>query len=199
VSATISDVVLHSCWYNMHYSIQFMKQAQAFLSRAQVNDIKNPFSLLTDVLALNDPLQERRVQVCIEGSVEDGIEGLFNAIQSLISSDPRRAYHCIKFLVATANRIHPVKEFLLHHCPKWHWAVDWLKRKMNEYSFWPSSSSNTSTSDPHTFKRTVSAQNTLAEATKLLNEFESVESDHNKADTVGSSMDMSSPIIEEVA
>ena len=48
-------------------------------------------------------------------------------------SDSRRAYQCIKFLVNLANKCSQAKDFLLQNSSRWQWAVNWLKKKMNEH------------------------------------------------------------------
>ncbi|KAG1652915.1 Ubiquitin carboxyl-terminal hydrolase 24 [Nymphon striatum] len=71
------------------------------------------------------------------------------------------------------------KEYLLQNPSRWQWAVTWLKKKMTEHTtaLWSSSNNPTilSNEDSNTknFQRTISAQDTLAEATAMLTELES--------------------------
>nr|XP_022315424.1 ubiquitin carboxyl-terminal hydrolase 24-like [Crassostrea virginica] len=80
---------------------------------------------------------------------------------------------------------------------KWQWAVNWLKKKMSEYYWTPSSTSATSNEDSNrkSFQRTHSAQSTLEEAKALLTELESQEgspemdTNEEEADNTSSSKD----------
>ncbi|XP_057299797.1 ubiquitin carboxyl-terminal hydrolase 24-like isoform X2 [Hydractinia symbiolongicarpus] len=204
LNETLSDAMMYLCWSNMKFSIQFIRQLLELITKVQVNDIQHLFTHLTDIWSLQDVYQEKRLQFCMEGSSDNNINGLFSIIRSSHTDDARRAYQCIKFLVGTSNKLPLVKEYLITHSLKWQWAVDWLKKKMSEYSYWPAQTSMTN--DKHaSFQRTFSAQNTLAEATKLLTEIET-SNEKNKMDqssgsklnqSMNSTIDTSNVIIEE--
>lgn len=113
----------------------------------------------------------------IDGHVDDNgtqFEGLLAVVRLNHTQDSRRSYSCIKFLVNLANRCPLVKDYLQQTKSKWQWAVNWLKKKMSEYSYWSNTTTLTSNEDSNrkSFQRTVSAQDTLAEATALLTELE---------------------------
>lgn len=124
---------------------------------------------------LEDSLQFERLQSVIDGfSDKDGssVEGMLALIRSQQSSDSRRAYQLMKFLVSLANRLPVAKDYLLQSPAKWQWSVQWLKQKI-EQSYWsPHADLSNEDSNTRIFQRTTSAQVTLEEATALLTEFE---------------------------
>merc|ERR1712217_763310 len=80
-----------------------------------------------------------------------------------------------KCLVTASSKAATVKEKLIQDPTKWQHAVNWLKSKMSESSYWsPSSDSIISNEDSstRTFQRTTSAQVTLDEANAMLAEFD---------------------------
>ena len=108
-------------------------------------------------------------------------------IKSSNSTDSRRAYQCIKFLVQLANKCPQAKDYLLQNSSRWQWAVQWLKRKMNEHYWAPHTSSSNEHSNSRTFQRTSSAADTLAEATALLTELEAKDGEVTTSDDVDDS------------
>lgn len=111
----------------------------------------------------------------IEGPSHLGYEGLINLVQNCQNSDSCRAYQAVKCLVTASSKAPTVKEKLIQDPAKWQHAVNWLKSKMSESSYWsPSSDSIISNEDSstRTFQRTTSAQVTLDEANAMLAEFD---------------------------
>ena len=121
----------------------------------------------------------------IEGPGHLGYDGLINLVQNCQNSDSCRAYQAVKCLVTASSKAPTVKEKLIQDPAKWHHAVNWLKSKMSESSYWsPSSDSIISNEDSstRTFQRTTSAQVTLDEANAMLAEFDADKD--NAMDTV---------------
>ena len=111
----------------------------------------------------------------IEGPGHLGYDGLINLVQNSQNSDSCRAYQAVKCLVTASSKAPAVKEKLIQDPAKWQHAVNWLKSKMSESSYWsPSSDSIISNEDSstRTFQRTTSAQVTLDEANAMLAEFD---------------------------
>ena len=111
----------------------------------------------------------------IEGPGHLGYDGLINLVQNCQNSDSCRAYQAVKCLVTASSKAPTVKEKLIQDPAKWQHAVNWLKSKMSESSYWsPSSDSIISNEDSstRTFQRTTSAQVTLDEANAMLAEFD---------------------------
>ncbi|TKC39834.1 hypothetical protein EI555_007459 [Monodon monoceros] len=86
--------------------------------------------------------------------------------------DSSRCYQCVKFLVTLAQKCPAAKEYFKENSHHWSWAVQWLQKKMSEHYWTPQSNVSNETSTGKTFQRTISAQDTLAYATALLNEKE---------------------------
>ncbi|XP_065657355.1 ubiquitin carboxyl-terminal hydrolase 24 isoform X3 [Hydra vulgaris] len=170
---TVVDILVYGCWCNMEYSLTFLSEILILLTEVPVNDLKSTFEMVKVILELGDGIQNNRVEIFIDGSTEHSICGILKLIRSCHQDDAQRAYLCMKFLVKSDNKL--VRNFLLQNSIKWQWAVEWLKKKMSEFSMW-SARSNTSNDNHTSFQRTNSAQNTLAEATKLLIETQSYNS-----------------------
>ncbi|XP_060555692.1 ubiquitin carboxyl-terminal hydrolase 24-like isoform X1 [Ruditapes philippinarum] len=174
---SVEDMLLYCSFCNEKFSTTLLKQLMMQYMNAPSNELKPIFSILTDLLLLEDPLQLKRLQLVIDGHVDDHgqqFEGLLAVIRLNHVQDSRRSYWCIKFLVNLVNKCPLVKDDLQQTKSKWQWAVNWLKKKMSEYSYWSSSGTAASNEDSNrkSFQRTISAQDTLEEATALLTELE---------------------------
>ncbi|XP_070196439.1 ubiquitin carboxyl-terminal hydrolase 24-like isoform X2 [Littorina saxatilis] len=194
-SSSITDMLLYCCFCNTTFSLTLLKLLMLQYTNAPSNELKSIFTLLTDVLLLEDPLQATRLKWIIDGYSDDKnnkFEGLISVIRLNHVSDSRRSYQCIKFLVGLSNRSALAKDNLLVTPSKWQWAVNWLKKKMTEYYWSTSTTANLSNDDSNrkSFQRTQSAQHTLQEATALLTEIEGLESGGN-VDVLSSSSNIS--------
>lgn len=74
--------------------------------------------------------------------------------------DSRRAYQCIKLVVALSARCPVARDHLTRTQARWQWAVEWLKEKMDDHSATLSAAMGLSNEDSNTknFQRTTSAQ-----------------------------------------
>ncbi|XP_050400806.1 ubiquitin carboxyl-terminal hydrolase 24 isoform X1 [Patella vulgata] len=172
----IFDMLLYCAFCNTKFSLMVIKQLASHYMNSPSNELKPIFSLLTDLLIIEDPLQLTRLKWVIDGCVDEKdnkYEGLISVIRLNHVSDSIRSYRCIKFLVSLTTNCTVTKDYLLQTPTKWQWAVNWLKKKMNS-----STSANLSNEDTNrkSFQRTQSAQYTLDEATALLTEMEALES-----------------------
>ncbi|KAL3868453.1 hypothetical protein ACJMK2_041259 [Sinanodonta woodiana] len=198
---SICDMLLYCSFCNEAFSTTLIKQLMLQYMNSPANELKPIFSILTDLLTLEDSLQLKRLQLIIDGHVDDNgqqFEGLLAVVRLNHVQDSKRSYGCIKFLVNLANKCPVVKDYLQQTKSKWQWAVNWLKKKMSEYSYWSSSSATTLSNEDSSrksFQRTVSAQDTLAEATAILSELEAVnaEMDTNSNPDSGSERVEESP------
>ncbi|GFR75558.1 ubiquitin carboxyl-terminal hydrolase 24 [Elysia marginata] len=176
---SLFDMLVYCCYCNLNFSKMLLKQVMLQYTNVPASELKPIFSLLTELLTLEDPLQITRLQIVIDGIEEENgkkFEGLTTVIRQNQQSDSRRSYQCIKFLVALMNKSTVAKDFLLTTPSKWQGAVNWLKKKMTEH-FWSSTTATVSNEDSNrkSFQRTQSAQYTLQEATALLTERENHE------------------------
>jgi ubiquitin carboxyl-terminal hydrolase 9/24 len=183
-------MVLSCCYCNESFSSSIIQQILLHVSNASSNEIKQALALLHKIVLLEDPLQLTRFKLAIDGGNGDNVydtnmshsNGLLACIRQNQSSDAKKSYHCVKFIVTLATRSGPCKEYLLKTANNWEWSINWLKHKMSENSSASSSSSmsyinwnsnsNSSKSNEDTeiktFQRTKSAQRTLDDATALL-------------------------------
>eukprot|EP00105_Crassostrea_gigas_P001822 XP_011414140.1 PREDICTED: ubiquitin carboxyl-terminal hydrolase 24 [Crassostrea gigas] len=176
-SLIICDMLIYCSFCNYQFSENVLKLLMHQYMTAPSNELKPVFSLLTELLMLEDPVQGQRIKVVIDGvtdSAGTAYDGLLATVRLNHATDSRRSYTCIKFLVSLASKSAPVKDYLMQIPSKWQWAVNWLKKKMSEYYYTPSSTSAISNEDSNrkSFQRTYSAQSTLEEAKALLTELE---------------------------
>jgi len=89
--------------------------------------------LLLSILTLEDSWQKHRITAAFDG-INNDRDGLFDIILHSKNHYHKRAYQCIKCLVALFSSC-PVAHQILLEIPdlkrKWTTAVDWLKKELN--------------------------------------------------------------------
>lgn len=171
------QMILSCCYCNESFSSSIIHQILLHVSTASSNEIKQALALLNKIVSLEDPLQLTRFKLAIDNNNN----GLLTCIRQNQSSDAKKSYHCVKFIVTLATRSGPCKDYLLKTASNWEWSVSWLKNKMSESANASSSSSSMNyinwnnskfqsneDTEIKTFQRTKSAQRTLDDATALL-------------------------------
>ncbi|ERE83042.1 ubiquitin carboxyl-terminal hydrolase 24 [Cricetulus griseus] len=143
----LMEMVVYCCFCNEHFS----------------------FTMLHFIKVIEDPIQVERVKFVFE--TENGLLALMHHSNHVDSS---RCYQCVKFLVTLAQKCQV--QGGLSGIPNileldFDFEVD-LRVKMSEHYWTPQSNVSNETSTGKTFQRTISAQDTLAYATALLNEKE---------------------------
>nr|XP_024652521.1 ubiquitin carboxyl-terminal hydrolase 24 [Macaca nemestrina] len=161
------EMVVYCCFCNEHFSFTMLHFIKNQLETAPPHELKNTFQLLHEILVIEDPIQVERVKFVFE--TENGLLALMHHSNHVDSS---RCYQCVKFLVTLAQKCPAAKEYFKENSHHWSWAVQWLQKKMSEHYWTPQSNVSNETSTGKTFQRTISAQDTLAYATALLNEKE---------------------------
>ncbi len=140
-------MVLSCCYCNESFSSSIIQQILLHVSNASSNEIKQALALLHKIVLLEDPLQLARFKLAIDGDTGDTTtggndnnmtsqcNGLLACIRQNQSSDAKKSYHCVKFIVTLATRSGPCKEYLLKTANNWEWSINWLKNKslLNEY------------------------------------------------------------------
>ncbi|XP_015211244.2 ubiquitin carboxyl-terminal hydrolase 24 isoform X3 [Lepisosteus oculatus] len=159
------EMITYCCFCNEHFSLNVLQLIKNQLETAPPHELKNIFQLLLEILVVEDPLQGQRLKYAFES--EKGLLALMHQSNNVDSS---RCYQCVKFLVTLAQKCAPAKDYFKEHSSHWSWAVQWLQKKMSEHYWTPQSNVSNETSTAKTFQRTISAQDTLAYATALLNE-----------------------------
>ncbi|GFW12475.1 ubiquitin carboxyl-terminal hydrolase 24 [Trichonephila clavipes] len=183
VSGSISvftDMLVQCCFCNENFSTSIIRQIMLQYSSVPSNELKNLSYLLLEILAMEDLLQFKRVLIVIDGissELQPSFDGMLAIIRANETTDSRRSYQGVKFLVSLSVKCPSIKDYLLQTPNKWQWAVNWLKKMMSEHNYWTSNVSvSNEDSNTKTFQRTVSAQDTLAEATAMLDGLESPDS-----------------------
>ncbi|XP_048108000.1 ubiquitin carboxyl-terminal hydrolase 24 [Alosa alosa] len=161
------DMITYSCFCNEPFSLGVLQLLKNQLETAPPHELKNVFQMLQEILMVEDPLQARRLKFAFESD-----KGLLALMHQSNNVDSSRCYQCVKFLVTLAQKCAPAKDYFKELSGHWSWAVQWLQKKMSEHYWTPQSNVSNETSTAKTFQRTISAQDTLAYATALLNEKE---------------------------
>ncbi|KAM9326707.1 ubiquitin carboxyl-terminal hydrolase 24 [Gastrophryne carolinensis] len=162
--SVLIEMLVYCCFCNERFSFTALHFIKNQLETAPPHELKNMFTLLFEILIIEDPIQLQRLKFAFES---DGLLALMHHSNHVDSS---RCYQCIKFLVTLAQKCSAAKEYFKENSQHWSWAVQWLQKKMSEHCWAPQSNVSNETSTAKTFQRTISAQDTLAYATALLNE-----------------------------
>uniref|UniRef100_A0A8C2CMA9 Ubiquitin carboxyl-terminal hydrolase 24 n=1 Tax=Cyprinus carpio TaxID=7962 RepID=A0A8C2CMA9_CYPCA len=161
------EMITYCSFCNEPFSLGVLHLLKNHLETAPPHELKNVFQMLLEILMIEDPLQSQRLKYAFES--EKGLLALMHQSNNVDSS---RCYQCVKFLVTLAQKCSPAKDYFKELSGHWSWAVQWLQKKMSEHYWTPQSNVSNETSTAKTFQRTISAQDTLAYATALLNEKE---------------------------
>ncbi|KAM3914119.1 ubiquitin carboxyl-terminal hydrolase 24 isoform 1-T1 [Leptodactylus fuscus] len=162
--SVLIEMLVYCCFCNERFSLTALNFIKNQLESAPPHELKNMFTLLYDILVMEDAIQLQRLKFAFES---DGLLALMHHSNHIDSS---RCYQCVKFLVTLAQKCSAAKEYFKENSQHWSWAVQWLQKKMSEHCWAPQSNVSNETSTAKTFQRTISAQDTLAYATALLNE-----------------------------
>uniref|UniRef100_A0A8C5WGL6 Ubiquitin carboxyl-terminal hydrolase 24 n=1 Tax=Leptobrachium leishanense TaxID=445787 RepID=A0A8C5WGL6_9ANUR len=155
--AVLIEMIVSCCFCNEPFSLTALHFIKNQLETAPQHELKNTFTLLYEIL----------------------LYCTFSVTSRLLSAalmhhsnhvDSSRCYQCVKFLVTLAQKCAAAKDYFKENSHHWSWAVQWLQKKMSEHCWAPQSNVSNETSTAKTFQRTISAQDTLAYATALLNE-----------------------------
>ncbi|XP_034559395.1 ubiquitin carboxyl-terminal hydrolase 24 isoform X6 [Notolabrus celidotus] len=161
------EMITYVSFCNEPFSLGLLQLLKVQLETAPPHELKNVFQMLQELLVMEDPLQSQRLKYAFESD-----KGLLALMHQSNNVDSRRCYQCVKFLVTLAQKCTPAKDYFKDLSGHWSWAVQWLQKKMTEHYWTPQSNVSNETSTNKTFQRTISAQDTLAYATALLNEKE---------------------------
>jgi len=126
----IVETLTQAAFCSNQFSRTLIEEIMKQYNNVNSGDLKNLSTLLLEMLVLDDPLQQDRLQFIIDGDEGLGIDGLLTLVKNNQNTDSRRSYQCIKTLVNAANKSQAVKERLLRDPDRWQWSVNWLKDKM---------------------------------------------------------------------
>uniref|UniRef100_A0A8C4R0F6 ubiquitinyl hydrolase 1 n=1 Tax=Eptatretus burgeri TaxID=7764 RepID=A0A8C4R0F6_EPTBU len=164
-SGLLLQLLSYVAFCNEHFSASLLQQVKTQLEGAPAHELTSIFNLLNSILAIEDPLQLERIRFTLERE-----KGILALMHHCSGSDSSRCYQCIKFISHIAQRCSAAKEYFRGDSYHLLWAVQWLQNKMSDHYSTPQSNVSNETSMGKVFQRTMSAQDTLAGITALLNE-----------------------------
>ncbi|XP_041351568.1 probable ubiquitin carboxyl-terminal hydrolase FAF-X isoform X2 [Gigantopelta aegis] len=178
-SEDTTKLLKFSCWENPHFSSVVLGELLWQVAYSYTYELRPYLDLLLQMLLLEDSWQNHRIHNALKG-IPDDRDGLFDTIQRSKNHYQKRAYQCIKMMVA-----------LFTHCPqaaqmlqtngdlkrKWTGAVDWLTDELErrpypgntQYSYnnWSPPAQSNETSNGYFLERSQSARLTLEKAYEL--------------------------------
>lgn len=161
----LMQALCYLCFCNEQFSATVLQQIKSQLETAPPNELKSIFQLLHEILMIEDPLQTERLKFTFERE-----RGLLAFMHQTSTTDSSRCYQCIKFIMGLAQRCSSAKEYFRGDTYHLSWTVQWLQKKMSDQYYAPQTDISNETSIGKAFQRTMSAQDTLAGITALLNE-----------------------------
>ncbi|KAB7498699.1 putative ubiquitin carboxyl-terminal hydrolase FAF-X, partial [Armadillidium nasatum] len=167
------------CWENPMFSSMVLSELLWQIAYAYTYELRPYFDLLLHMLLLEDSWQDHRIHNALKG-IPDEREGLFETMLRTKNHYQKRAYQCIKCMVAlfatckAANRMLNTNEELKR---KWTAAVYWLSDELERrnystanqqyYNNWSPQAPSNETSNGYFLERSPSARSTLEKAYEL--------------------------------
>ncbi|KAM6149271.1 ubiquitin carboxyl-terminal hydrolase 9X-like [Rhynchocyon petersi] len=167
------------CWENPQFSCTALSELLWQVACSCTYELWPYFDLLLKILLIEDSWQTHRIYNALEGLPDDR-DGLFDIIQLSKNHYQKRAYQCIKCMVALFGTC-PVAYQILQGSgdlkKQWTEAVEWLGDELERrsytgnlqytYKYWPSSVQSHETLNGYFLERSDSARLTLAKACEL--------------------------------
>ncbi|XP_063069704.1 probable ubiquitin carboxyl-terminal hydrolase FAF-X isoform X4 [Engraulis encrasicolus] len=182
------------CWENPQFSStvlsELLWQVRTPLALAQppsngkvaysyTYELRPYLDLLLQILLIEDSWQTHRIHNVLKG-IPDDRDGLFDTIQRSKNHYQKRAYQCIKCMVALFSNCSVAYQILQSNGDlkrKWTWAVEWLGDELERrpytgnaqytYNNWSPPVQSNETSNGYFLERSHSARMTLAKACEL--------------------------------
>ncbi|XP_063224287.1 probable ubiquitin carboxyl-terminal hydrolase FAF-X isoform X9 [Bacillus rossius redtenbacheri] len=166
-------------WENPHFSRTVLSELLWQIAYAYCHELRHHMDLLLAMLLVEDSWQTHRIHNALKGVPEER-EGLFDTIQRSKNHYQKRAYQCIKCMVALFTKCRAAQQMLSSNSElkaKWTMAVEWLQDELDRrpyapntqysYNSWsPPAQSNESTNG-YFLERSNSARKTLERACEL--------------------------------
>ncbi|KAF5307812.1 hypothetical protein FQR65_LT06684 [Abscondita terminalis] len=175
-------------WENPHFSRTVLSELLWQIAFAYCQELRHHMELLLSVLLLEDSWQSHRIHNAIKG-VPDEREGLLETIARSKNHYQKRAYQCIKCLVALFNKCRPALLMLHTHADirrNWSQSIAWLQDELerrypanSQYSYntWSPPAQSNDSSNGYFLERSNSARKTLERAMELMPEQDRDEED----------------------
>ncbi|XP_019715781.1 ubiquitin carboxyl-terminal hydrolase 9X isoform X3 [Hippocampus comes] len=173
-----------SCWENPQFSSTVLSDLLWQVSYSYNYELRPHLDLLLQILLIEDSWQTHRIHNVLKG-IPDDRDGLFDTIQRSKNHYQKRAYQCIKCMVALFSNCSVAYQILQSNGDlkrKWTWAVEWLGDELERrpysgnpqytYNNWSPPVQSNETSNGYFLERSHSARMTLAKACELCPEEE---------------------------
>uniref|UniRef100_A0A146LHV0 ubiquitinyl hydrolase 1 n=3 Tax=Lygus hesperus TaxID=30085 RepID=A0A146LHV0_LYGHE len=170
----------YCCWENPHFSRTVLSELLWQIAFAYCHEIRHHIDLLLAVVMMEDSWQAHRLHNALKGVPEER-EGLFDTIQISKNHYQKRAYQCIKCLVALFSECRAALQLLhanLEFKQKWTLAIEWLQDELErrpyganaQYTFntsWSTPAPSNESANGFYLERSNSAKKTLEKACEL--------------------------------
>ncbi|XP_062303511.1 probable ubiquitin carboxyl-terminal hydrolase FAF-X isoform X2 [Osmerus eperlanus] len=173
-----------SCWENPQFSSTVLSELLWQVAYSYTYELRPYLDLLLQILLIEDSWQTHRIHNVLKG-IPDDRDGLFDTIQRSKNHYQKRAYQCIKCMVALFSTCTVAYQILQSNGDlkrKWTWAVEWLGDELERrpytgnpqytYNNWSPPVQSNETSNGYFLERSHSARMTLAKACELCPEEE---------------------------
>lgn len=119
-------------WENPHFSRTILSELLWQIAFAYCQELRHHMELLLSILLIEDSWQTHRIHNAIKG-VPDEREGLLETIARSKSHYQKRAYQCVKCMVALFTKCPAALAMLHHHADlrrQWGQIVSWLQDEL---------------------------------------------------------------------
>uniref|UniRef100_A0AAY4DN86 ubiquitinyl hydrolase 1 n=1 Tax=Denticeps clupeoides TaxID=299321 RepID=A0AAY4DN86_9TELE len=170
------------CWENPQFSSTVLSELLWQVAYSYTYELRPYLDLLLQILLIEDSWQTHRIHNALKG-IPDDRDGLFDTIQRSKNHYQKRAYQCIKCMVALFSNCSVAYQILQSNGDlkrKWTWAVEWLGDELErrpytgnpQYSYnnWSPPVQSNETSNGYFLERSHSARMTLAKACEIESE-----------------------------
>ncbi|XP_063491520.1 ubiquitin carboxyl-terminal hydrolase 9Y isoform X5 [Symphalangus syndactylus] len=171
-------------WENPQFSSTVLSELLWQVAYSYTYELRPYLDLLLQILLIEDSWQTPRIHNALKG-IPDDRDGLFDTIQHSKNHYQKRAYQCIKCMVALFSSCPVAYQILQGNGDlkrKWTWAVEWLGDELERrpytgnsqytYNNWSPPVQSNETSNGYFLERSHSARMILAKASELCPEEE---------------------------
>ncbi|CAG9840067.1 unnamed protein product [Diabrotica balteata] len=170
-------------WENPHFSRTVLSELLWQIAYAYCQELRHHIEILLSILLIEDSWQNHRIHNAIKGVPEER-EGLLETIVRAKNHYQKRAYQCIKCMVALFSRSAAAQAMLLRQAEvrrSWTSAVAWLQDELERkyppnaqysYNTWSPPAQSNESSNGYFLERSNSARKTLEKALELMPETE---------------------------
>lgn len=175
-------------WENPTFSRVVLSELLWQIAFAYCQELRHHMELLLYILLIEDSWQTHRIRNALKGVPEER-EGLLETIARSKNHYQKRAYQCIKCMVALFSKCRVAQNILHGHYElrtQWTQAVSWLQEELLKrypapsqyaYNTWSPPAQSNESSNGYFLERSNSARNTLERALELLPEIEKEDED----------------------